>query len=75
MFINALSSLLGTRTKSQVPFRRYFVGLQLILELEMKVHPKIRIVSYSRPSHMIIASVSQFQVYLQWGQRPFSIVS
>ena len=35
----------------------------------------VSIVSYSRPSLMIIASVSQFHVYLPWGQRPFSIVS
>ena len=36
---------------------------------------KVSIVSYSRPSLMIIASASQFHVYLPWGQRPFSIVS
>ena len=28
----------------------------------------VNIVSYSRPSLMIIASVSQFHVYLPWGQ-------
>ena len=32
-------------------------------------------VSNSRPSLMIIASASQFHVYLLWGQCPFSIVS
>ena len=35
----------------------------------------VSIVSYSRPSLMIIVSASQFHVYLLWGQRPFSIVS
>ena len=35
----------------------------------------VSIVSYSRLSLMIIVSASQFQVYLLWGQRPFSIVS
>ena len=29
----------------------------------------VSIVSYSRPSHMIIALVSQFHFYLPWGQR------
>ena len=41
-------------------------------------YPKVRenfIVSYSRPSFMIIMSASKFHVYLPWGQRPFSIVS
>ena len=33
------------------------------------------IVSYSRPSLMLIVSETQFHVYLPWGQRPFSIVS
>ena len=32
------------------------------------------LVSYSRPSLMIIASATQFHVYLQWGQCPFSSV-
>ena len=36
---------------------------------------KVSIVCYSRPSLMIIASASQFHVYLPWGQHPFSIVS
>ena len=31
----------------------------------------VSIVSYSRPSLMMIASVSQFHVYLPWGQRLF----
>ena len=34
----------------------------------------VSIVSYSRPSLMIIASASQFHAYLPWGQLPFSIV-
>ena len=49
-----------------------------LLELETKAigrFAKVTIVSYSRPSLMIIASASQFHVYLPWGQRPFSIVS
>ena len=48
------------------------------LELETKAirrFAKISIVSYNRPSLMIIVSASQFHVYLPWGQRPFSIVS
>ena len=35
----------------------------------------VSIVSYSRPSLMIIASLTQFHVYLLWDQRLFSIVS
>ena len=35
----------------------------------------VSIVSYSRPSIMIIASRTQFHVERPWGQRPFSIVS
>ena len=49
-----------------------------ILELETKairMFAKVSIVSYSRPSLMIIVSASQFHVSLPWGQRPFSIVS
>ena len=48
------------------------------VELETKAirrFAKVSIVSYSRLSLMIIASASQFQVYLPLGQRPFSIVS
>ena len=48
------------------------------VELETKAirrFAKVSIVSYSCPSLMIIASASQFHVYLLWGQRPFSIVS
>ena len=48
------------------------------LELETKVKrrfTKVSIVSYIRLALMIIASASQFHVYLPWGQRPFSIVS
>ena len=48
------------------------------LELETKVKRRfamVSIVSYSRPSLMILALASQFHVYLPWGQRPFSIVS
>ena len=48
------------------------------LELETKAirrFAKVSIVSYSRPSLMIIASATQFHVHLPWGQRPFSIVS
>ena len=47
-------------------------------ELETKAirrFAKVSIVSYSRPSLVIIASGTQFHVYLPWGQRPFSIVS
>ena len=33
----------------------------------------VSIVSYSRPSLMIIASRTQFHVERPWGQRPFSI--
>ena len=43
-----------------------------------KVHEDfglVSIVSYSCPSLMIIASGTQFHIYLLWGQRPFSIVS
>ena len=36
---------------------------------------KVSIVSYNRPSLMIIVLVSQFYVYLPWGQCLFSIVS
>ena len=49
-----------------------------ILELETKAirrFAKVSIVSYSRPSLMIIESASQFHVYLPWGQRLFSLVS
>ena len=35
----------------------------------------VSIVSYSRPSLMIIALGTQFYVYLLWGQRLFSRVS
>ena len=35
----------------------------------------VSIVSYSHPALMIIASASQFHIYLPWGKRPFSIVS
>ena len=35
----------------------------------------VSIVSFRRPSLMIIPSASQFHVYLPWGQHPFSIVS
>ena len=35
----------------------------------------VSIVSYSRPSLMIIESRTQFHVERPWGQRPFSIVS
>ena len=48
------------------------------IELETKAirrFAKASIVSYSCPSLMIIASASQFHVFLPWGQRPFSIVS
>ena len=47
-----------------------------VLELETKAirrFAKVSIVSYSRPSLMIIASASKFHVYLPpWGQRPCS---
>ena len=49
-----------------------------LLELETKAFrrfAKFSIVSYNRPSLMIIVSASQFHVYLPWGQHPFSIVS
>ena len=48
------------------------------LELETKVKrrfEKVSIVSYSRPSLMIITLASQFHIYLTWGQCLFSIVS
>ena len=48
------------------------------LELETKAirrFAKVSIVSYSRPTLMIIASQTQFHVERPWGQRPFSIVS
>ena len=48
------------------------------LELETKAvrrFVKVSIVSYSRPSLMIIASRTQFHVERPWGQRPLSIVS
>ena len=35
----------------------------------------VSIVSYSRPSLLIIVSGTQFHVERPWGQRPFSIVS
>ena len=35
----------------------------------------VSIVSYRRPSLMIIASRTHFHVERPWGQRPFSIVS
>ena len=50
----------------------------LVVELETKAirrFSEVSIVSYSRPSLMIIASASQFHVYIPWGQCPFSIVS
>ena len=53
-------------------------GTECGLELETKVKrrfAKVCIVSYSYPSLMIIASASQFHVYLPWGQHLFSIVS
>jgi len=34
----------------------------------------VSLVSYSRPSLMIIALASQFHIYLPWDHRPFSIV-
>ena len=40
-----------------------------MIELETKVKrrfAKVRIVSYSRPSFMMIALASQFHVYLPW---------
>ena len=49
-----------------------------VLDLERKVKrrfAKVSIVSYSRPSLMIIASASQFHIYLPLGQHLFSIVS
>ena len=51
-------------------------GCWLVLETKAILRfAKVSIVSYSRPSLMIIALASQFHVYLPWGQRPFSIVS
>ena len=49
---------------------------QPAVELETKVirrFVKVSTVSYSRPSLMIIASASQFHVYLLWGQHLFSM--
>ena len=59
---------------------RAILGTQasIPLELETKVKrrfPKVSIVSYSRPSLMIIALQTQFHVERPWGQHPFSIVS
>ena len=48
------------------------------VELETRVKQrfmKVSIVSYSHLSLMIIASRTQFHVYLPWGQGLFSIVS
>ena len=51
-------------------------GLKLELETKaIRWFPKVSIVSYSRPSLMIIVSATQFHVNLRWGQRLFSIVS
>ena len=40
-----------------------------------KAPTRTSLVSYSRPSLVIIASRTQFHVERPWGQRPFSIVS
>ena len=61
-------------------FMRLRLELTILSTLELETNAirrfrLVSIVSYSRPSLMIIASVSQFHVYLPWGQRPFSIVS
>ena len=48
------------------------------VELETKAirrFAKVSRVSYSCPSLMIIASASQFHIYLPWSQRLLSIVS
>ena len=47
------------------------------VDVKLGCRPKgwlVSIVSFIRPSIMIIASASQFHVYLLWGQYPFSIV-
>ena len=52
------------------------LGSAAVVELETKAirrFAKVSIVSYSRPSLMIIASASQFHVHLPLDQRPFSI--
>ena len=51
---------------------KYLQQAAVILELETNV---IRRFAKFSPSLMIIASASQFQIYLPWGQRPFIIVS
>ena len=46
------------------------------LEIETMVKrrfAKVSIVSYSRPSPMIIVSASQFHIYIPWSQRPFRL--
>ena len=67
----------------------YFINLNLQLYIDIEISgsgieletkaigrfAKVSIVSYNRPSLMIIVSASQFHVYLPWGQCPFSIVS
>ena len=44
------------------------------VELETRF-AKVSIVSYSRPSLIIIVSASQFHIERPWGHRLFSIVS
>ena len=54
------------------------ISFRYLLEFETNVirrFAKVSIVSYSRPSLIIIESVSQLHVYLLWGQCLFSIVS
>ena len=54
--------------------RRHSSALELETEVNRRF-TKVSLVSYSHPPLMIIASASQFHVYLPWGQCPFSIVS
>ena len=66
--IDLLDAISQVSTQSQL--------LDSVLELETNVKrrfAKVSIVSYSRPSLMVIASASQFHVFLPWGQFPFSI--
>ena len=55
-----------------------YIGAQQVSKQspgKLELETKVSIVSHSHPYLMIIASASQFHVYLPRGQRPFSIVS
>ena len=65
-----LQQVPGAAEPARVPVQRSPVETKVIRRFA-----KVSIVSYSCPSLMIIASVSQFHIHLPWGQRPSSIVS